>query len=66
MKKSNHHSLFGETSDDADDVVVLVFVAVVAAPECWPPNIRSDGEDADNVTYYQVLIVPETFESLLV
>jgi hypothetical protein len=36
MKKGYHHSLCGETSDDPDDVVVLVFVAVVAAPDCWP------------------------------
>jgi len=36
MKKGYNHSLCGETSDDADHVVALVFVAVVAAPEGWP------------------------------
>jgi hypothetical protein len=36
MKKGYHHSLCGETSDDPDDMVMLVFVAIVAAPDCWP------------------------------
>ena len=64
MKKLDYHSLFSETSDDADDVVAFVFVAVVTTSERWRPNIPPDGENADKVTWNQELTVNDSSQPL--
>ena len=64
MKKGDYHSLLSEALDDADDVVALAVVAVVAASERRPPGARSEGESAGKVTCSQALAArdpPEPF-----
>ena len=66
MKKGDYHSLLSETLDDADDVVTLAIAAVVTTPECWSPDIRSEGENADKVTWSQEPAVHDPSQPLLV